>query len=387
VHFFLHIYPRLFKDGWRLDDRAGFRTGEGMAKLKPARGKRELRRRGSSRADRCTLPRLARWAGVGVFIVSPATVNCDNDDAEEKLPAGYAYAGVMEIEKDQVYKLNAANGEKEFGIGGRARGMLSIVVDPASGDVFVYSTGSLKKYTKAGELVYDVNVYSGLDHDKMVFDDSTRAVWVYNERDGKLRRYNKGTGAEEFSFETGLTWISQLIYDSDTDSFWIVNFRGMGILKFSKTGKKLLEIKDSGKLTAMALDPGNNTLLIGYYDSAARKNSVRRYRKDGSLVDEFPTALSPVHKTRFITVEPGTRRIWVSDGDKIEVYDEAGVLYRTIEGTAYVRGDFGPGGKTFFGITTDGEIHALRLPSFDTLWTAKAVTEREKTLAIKYSTY
>jgi hypothetical protein len=293
----------------------------------------------------------------------------------------------MEVEKDQVYKLKAAGGEKEFGIGGRAGGMLSIVADPASGDVFVYSTGSLKKFTKTGEPVFDVYVYSGLDHDKMVFDNSTGDVWVYNDRDGKLRRYNKDTGAEESSFETGLTWINQLIYDSEAGSFWIAKYDRLGVLKFSKTGKNLLEITDNGQLTAMALDPGNDTLLIGYYDSATRKNSVRRYGKDGGLVDEFPTGLSAVQKTRFITVEPGTRRIWVSDREKTEVYDEAGVLCRTIEGTAYVRCNFDGSGKMFFGLTTTGEVHALRLPTFETVWKSKAITDQEKRLAIEYSVY
>jgi len=389
VHFFLNIYPRLFKDGDRLAAREGGAKGEGMTRKETAREKRVARRRGARSARTSLVPRLALWAGVGFVIFFPALVNCDSDDGDdtETLPGGYVYVGVMEVEKDHVYKLKAAGGEKEFGVGGRAGGMLSIVTDPASGDVFVYSTGSLKKYTKAGELVFDVYVYSGLDHDKMVFDGSTRDVWIYNDRDGELRRYNKETGAEEFSFKTGLTWISQLIYDGEADSFWIVNFYGLGILKFSKTGKKLLEIKDTGDLTAMALDPGNDTLLIGYYDSATRKNSVRRYRKDGYLIDEFPTGLSAVHKTRFITVEPGTRRIWVSDGDKTEVYDEAGVLCRTIDGTAYVRGDFDGSGKMFFGITTTGEVLALCLPSFDTVWRSKAVTDQEKRLAIEYSVY
>ena len=110
------------------------------------KGTSEIARRSAFR-----IPRLALWAGVGIFVLIIAVVNCDNDEESAKpTEEGFVYVGTMEGEKNHVYKLNALTGEKVFGLGGQAKAELYIAVDVGNGDVFIYCTSSLSRYSKSG---------------------------------------------------------------------------------------------------------------------------------------------------------------------------------------------------------------------------------------------
>jgi hypothetical protein len=356
-----------------------------MAELKPARGKRRRRGRGSSRCGG-TLPRLARWAGVGVFALIPTVVNCDNDDENNKpTEAGFVYVGTMEGEKDHVYKLNALTGEKIFGLGGQAKAELYIAVDDGNGDVFIYCTNSLSRYSKSGKLYYDVYIQSGFEYDQMVYDEAAKRVWIYTCDDGHLEQYRGEDGEFVFRFSTGFPRIDQLVYDEKDNTLWVVSNDGYCVRRFTDEGRQLLELKEAGRLTPMAIDYKNDTVVFGYYDPETRKTAVRRYTKAGEKTDEFATTLTEEKKAKSIAVEPGTRNIWVSEGVKTEVYTPDGNLLHVLVDNGFLVTDFNGRGTMFFGINVEGYVYALRVTDLKKLWAAKTILNKREYMAVKYS--
>jgi outer membrane protein assembly factor BamB len=327
------------------------------------------------------------WAGVGVFVLIIAVVNCDNDEESAKpTEEGFVYVGTMEGEKNHVYKLNALTGEKVFGLGGQAKAELYIAVDDGNGDVFIYCTSSLSRYSKSGELYYDVYIGTGgFMYDQMVYDEAADRVWIYTCDDGHLEQYRGEDGEFVFRFSTGFRRIEQLVYDEKNDALWVVNSGGYSVRKFSPEGRQLLELKEAGRLTSMASDYKNDTVVFGYYDPEKRKTAVRRYTKAGEKADEFATTLTEGMRAKSIAVEPGTRNIWISDGLKTEIYTPDGNLVHVLVGNGFLVMDFSERGTMFFGINAEGYVYALRTADLKELWTAKTILKDREFLAVKYS--
>jgi len=352
------------------------KRGEGMARLKIKKGKGSEGRGGSSR----------RWAGVGVFVFLPTVVNCGNDEDNNKPEEeGFVYVGTMEGEKDHVYKLNALNGEKVFGLGGQAKAELYIAVDDGNGDVFVYCTNSLSRYSKSGELYYDVYIQSGFEYDQMVYDEAAKRIWIYTCDDGHLEQYRAADGEFVFRFSTGFRRIDQLVYDEKDNTLWVVSNNGYSVREFSREGRQIIELKEAGRLTPMAIDYTNDTVVFGYYYPETRETAVRRYTKTGEKTDEFATTLAEGKKAQSIAVDPGTRNIWISDGLKTEVYTPDGNLFHILVGNGFLVTDFNERGTTFFGINAEGYVYALRTADLKELWTAKTIINDREFLAVKYS--
>jgi DNA-binding beta-propeller fold protein YncE len=350
------------------------------------RGGIRAERGGSSRRRGSKLPRLARWAGVGVFVFLPTVVNCGDDEENNKPEEeGFVYVGTMRGQTDQIHKFKATTGEKVLALGGEHYGPLSLDIDRATGDVFVYTPHYLRKYSKNREQLFRVYIREGNFYDKMVYDAGTGDAWVCLSYFGQLARYSGKNGELKSRFDIGVKVIDQLIYDETADLFWIVIAGGYSVMKYLREGEKLIEIKDDGELTPMAIDRKTDTILVGFYSRQTRSNSVRRYDKEGLNIDEFPTTLSPTRKTHGIGVEAGTGRIWVSDDQKTEIYDGSGQLVNVLTGKGFVVMDFDNNGDLMFGITADAEVYAIRTADLKVLWSTKTSNPRKDFSAVKYS--
>ena len=351
------------------------------------KGERERTRRGSSRARKLTIPRLALWAGVGFVILFPALVNCDSDEENNKpVEEGFVYVGTMEGEKDHVYKLNALTGEKVYGLGGQARAELYIAVNDGNGDVIVYCTSSLARYSESGELYYDVYIGTGgFMYDQMVYDEAADRVWIHTCDDGDLEEYRGDNGEFVFRFNTGFPRIDQLVFDEKDNTLWVVSNDGYYVREFTTEGRQVLELREAGRLTPMAIDYQNDTVVFGYYNRETRKTAVRRYTKAGEKMDEFATTLTDEKKAKSIAIEPGTRNIWISDGLKTEIYSPDGNLLHVLVGNGFLVMEFNDRGTMFFGINADGYVYALRTADLKELWTAETIIKRREYLAVKYS--
>jgi hypothetical protein len=358
--------------------------GAGIFRLK--RGEMEKRGRGSSRVRVSLLPRLALWAGVGVFVLVPTIVNCDSDEENTKpIEEGFVYVGTMSGQTDQIHKLKATTGDKVLALGGEHYGPLSLDIDRVTGDVFVYNPYYLRKYSKNGEQLFRIYIREGNFYDKMLYDAGAGDVWVHLSYYGRMARYDGKDGGLKSWFETGVKVPGQLLYDDAAGCFWMVVGDGYSVRKYSREGNELLEIKDDGELTPVAVDRKTDTILVAFYSVQKRSNSVRRYNKTGSLIEQFRTTVSSGRKTHALGVETGTSRIWVSDDQKTEIYDESGQLVRILTGKGFVVMDFSERGGTMFGITANAEVFAIGTGDYKVIWSTKKYNPHKEYSAIKYS--
>ncbi len=296
-----------------------------MTRLSIKRGKGKASRCGSRRRRGITLPRLARWAGVGVFVFRGVLSSCDGGGTETTPKYDYVYAGIMVEGEEIVHKLRADNGEKVFGFGATLGG-LHLDVDPRNGDVYVYTWDCLSKYSKDGKLLYKVKVDTGWTNDWMVFDKKRDVVWILDARDGDITGYRGDDGSKEFTFQTDLTLPDQPVLDEEEDVLWVVGYGGVIVARFSPGGEKLFEFKGNQSLGPMALDKANDALVFRWYErEGARFLKIKRYSKKGPHLNDFPVKLSYITA---IAVEPTTGVIWVSDGHKSERYTPAGKSFK-----------------------------------------------------------
>jgi streptogramin lyase len=221
--------------------------------------------------------------------------------------------------------------------------------------------------------------------DHMVFDENHDYVWIFECHDGYLLKFRAEDGEQIQRFNPGCVEAEQLLYDPEEDALWLVRSEGYAVWKFTPEGQRVLEIKEEGRLTPMAIDYRNDSLVFGYYDSATRATMVRRYTRAGTLTDEFPTTLPDGSKPKLIAVNPASRNIWISDRYTTEIYEPDGTFVRALSDKGFVVSDFDDRGTTFFGIDYDGNIRAIRVSDYRTLWTDKTAFKDKEFSAIEYS--
>jgi hypothetical protein len=152
-----------------------------MSEKETARGKRVTKRRGARSAAKHLLPRLALWAGVGVFVFSLCG-GCDDDNGEAPGPAGFVYVINYETVIPVIRKYSAGNGElvNMYTPNGLC---ISAAIDRESGDLFVYSWSSLNRYDKDGRLIYQVwaSTARHLGREYIAYNNKTEQIYFLND--------------------------------------------------------------------------------------------------------------------------------------------------------------------------------------------------------------
>jgi hypothetical protein len=360
-----------------------FLLGLGVSEAKIRKGEMGTRRRGLSRATRLSIPRLALWAGVGIFVLA-AGLSCSDVPATRTSGLGFVYVGTMDIEKEPVYKLDAGNGEKILGLTGDSKGGLSIDGDPGNGDAYVYTLGYLRKYSPGGKLRYKVNVDSGWLDDSMVFDFKYRVVWIHTTDDGEIKKFDAANGKYVNSIFTGVTAACGLVKDYVDDALWLTPRIGSEVYKYSaREGKLLLKIKIAGWVGPVALDRDDGTILVSSMSEAGKSIRIIRYDKNGKRVREYLTGFNELPAT--VGVEPATGIIWVSDGERTERYNREGTRLDPLSNVGFVVIDFNADGTLTFGIDKGRTAFALRTNrGTDVLWSQKVGPFQEDYWAIKF---
>ncbi|NIT35996.1 MAG: hypothetical protein GTN49_05765 [candidate division Zixibacteria bacterium] len=353
-----------------------------MTRLEVKRGKGSEGRRGSSRVRRRILPRLARWAGVGVFVFGGLLLSCDEgptgDAGSER---GFVYVlGDLEV-MPQVQKFIAKTGEEKTSFFTRD-GCISGDVDPDNGDVFAYTWNFLRRYDRTGEMVYEVRVqterFNGREYialnnktDVIYFLDGLGKVWYYRGKDGER------LGA----FYTKLQDSEQLVVDESENTEWIVGNRGEVARKYSSDGYYMLVELADGPFTRIAVDDNSNTVLIGVVKGT--RKYLARYTKRGTKKKEIPTGIAP----RGLGVEPGSGNIWVSDGRAIERYAADGKKLPGFADVGFKYIDFTGDGAAAFAVDGEGYLYAVGARSLKILWREKRFSSWHDIHLLKYCDY
>jgi outer membrane protein assembly factor BamB len=172
--------------------------GAGAFRLK--RGEMEKRGRGSSRAARFTIPRLALWAGVGVFVFAMA-LSCGDDGPTE--PTGNDEGVVYSVQWREentnlvLVKFDAANGARlaTYPIKDYKRDDLrATAVNRRNGDVYLAFVRGFVRMGSEGQIYFDRDffLHSIYGDNDVLVDAGAKRVWVYD--DGEFNLHDAATG-------------------------------------------------------------------------------------------------------------------------------------------------------------------------------------------------
>ena len=215
-------------------------------------GEREVKRRGSSRAARFTLPRLARWAGVGVFVFAMA-LSCGDDEYEggpsgDPNPNDPHPVWVFEIHKWAKYDQNGRKLlEKDDVDLGRALGL-----NPAKGEIWAAGSGGIEIYNSSASLKKNTELEGYVEC--MAFDTKDKKAWVLHEPEFNHFWLTKLTCDGDIIFdkplgsafvnttdiavyeETGIVWVTTR---GGSRGGYIHKMDKRGDVVFTKTGQEL----------------------------------------------------------------------------------------------------------------------------------------------------
>ena len=239
-----------------------------MSRLKTARGKRGRRGRGSSRAPTFTIPRLARWAGVGVFVCGLA-LSCDDGPSEptgNKEGVVYALRWYEDTTNLALVKFDAADGTRlgTYPVKDYKRDELRAVgVNRRNGDVYLAFVRGFVRMGSEGWIYFDRDFYlcSINPGTRVLVDAGGNRVWVndgdtFNLHDavtGDLMRTIRpiGNGAV-----------------SEYDNTLVAAASPLGpteLVKLSKDGDELWRrevFPERRTCVCMAVDPADGTIYV-----------------------------------------------------------------------------------------------------------------------------
>jgi hypothetical protein len=321
-----------------------------MPGRKIPRGKSKQRLRGSSRVRTLFKPRLALWAGVGVFVFA-CLMACDGGTGTEPIERGSLYVASYSYIWPRVQRLSAKTGEIREGFTPENH-CIGADVDPETGDVFVYIFNYIQRYTSGGRLKYEIRAYthyySGREHIAL---NSKTGVLYFLDGEGGVDYYRAEDGELLGGFSTGPGDAEQLLVDDVENTVWVIQDGGVEAVKYSAEGNELLKLND-GPYTEIRVEGNSNTVILGVVKSNG--NFLYRYSKTGTKKKEIRTRFTP----KALGVEPGTGTIWASDGEVIERFAAEGGKIGEIPTAGFEFIDFGTeGGAAFtsFGENNDSQ--------------------------------
>ena len=161
------------------------------------KGERGSTRRGSSRARRSLIPRLALWAGVGVFVCT-LLLSCGDDgdggagpEPPSPNPDDPHPVWVYMIHRWAKYD---QNGHEILSVGPGVLGKF-LGVNPANGDVWAAGEGGVNIYDSSVSLKKNTKLEGYVE--SVAFDTKDRKVWVLHKP------------------EAYFYWLAKLSYEGD----------------------------------------------------------------------------------------------------------------------------------------------------------------------------
>jgi hypothetical protein len=324
------------------------------------------------------LPRLALWAGVGVFVCG-GMMTCDNTTEPGPAESGSLYVAAYSYTWPRVQRRSAKTGEIRQGFN-PDNFCISADVDTETGDVFAYIFNYITRYTPGGRLKFETYAwtrkYSGREY--IDLNEKTRIIYFLNG-EGMLFRFDADTGEDlGILLGTVLGDAEQLLVDDDENRIWIIAKGGADVRKFSPQPDLLLILRD-GPYTKMRVEPESNTLIMGVIKNGA--NYLYRYTKGGVKKKEIAIGVKPTN----LAVEPGSGVIWVSDGATIERYAADGVQLEGIPTAGFDLIDFGTGGGAAFTLDGGGYLTAYNTRDLNVAWREKRFSKYDEIHFLKYN--
>ncbi len=279
----------------RNEAELGFNRGEGMTRLSVKRGKGNERRRGSSRRRGGMLPRLARWAGVGVFIFGLFLLSCENDTGGPTEPGeGVVYVIVWSAQDTTLsaVKLDASSGARlgVYPVKDYKRDELrAVAVNRLNGDVyFAFMRGFVRMGPK-GRIYFDREffLYSIYADNEVLVDAGANRVWVYDGGEFYLHAADTGDQLKTIR-PIGKGAVSE--YDNTLVAAASPR-PATELLKLSKDGEEVWRrgiSVEKRTCACVAVDPTDGTIYVISYNERPPNPNIylQKVTSDGKVVFE-----------------------------------------------------------------------------------------------------
>jgi hypothetical protein len=228
----------------------------------------ERGRRGARRNTKSMLPGLARWAGVGVFVLG-AAMACDNGPTE---PAGnnegvlYALIWSKEIPHLVLIKFDAADGTrlgsypvKDY----NSEEMRAVGVNRRNGDVYIALINHFIRMGSEGQFYFDRDWFltSNYQDTDLLIDAGAKRVWVYEN--GAFNLHDAETG-DLIKTIAPVREGAVSEYDNTLVTS-AISIAGTELIKISKDGNELWRkfISSEPRLCeCVAVDPKDGTIYV-----------------------------------------------------------------------------------------------------------------------------
>jgi len=371
----------------RNEAELGFTRGEGMTRLSVKRGKGSEGRRGSSRARGSTLPRLARWAGVGVFVFGALLLSCDEGPTEPTLtPSGQ---GFVWVGTDNVYtenwliKVDVGTGEiHRRGVKGFKTGewLVGIPVEEETGEFFLHNPSFfLARYDAKGETIWrkGETPYRWRDYSSIAFYVKGNVVWGTDEVRWSLEKRDGSNGKLLLMKHiAGLNFNPKppIQIDQRDGSVWAAS--PSYLVKLSANGTKMFEEEftfPERVIRNMAINENSGNLWVIVMDRASgERYRLIKYSSAGSklltkdtFINQEPTGMA---------VDPKTGDVWLAYGYGVFVTDKNGDYKKPYPNYNNIRAITFAGNKAIIGGGEESKgywLYALNKDTGKEIWQIK----------------
>jgi hypothetical protein len=287
---------------------------------------------------------LARWAGVGVFVLA-LLVACGYGPTEPTpTPSGegFVWAYTESIQNERwLLKIDVGTGDIfDFGVVGFAKGdrPVGIPADAETGEFFLHRDSRfIAKYDAHGENVWKTETSYDLFH-SLGYYKKGGILWAYGG--GELEKYRSDNGEyiSVIRFSPLMATDIPIQVDEKNGSVWVADEERL--LKFSFGGEKMFEAFYEGEehdIKNMAIDQNTGDLWIAVHDTKPYgRDRLIKYGPNGTKLAEKEVF---AHKggPGGMGVDPLTGEIWLSYEDDIVVQRPTGDFMKIIPGYKYVR--------------------------------------------------
>jgi hypothetical protein len=308
---------------------------------------------------------------------------CDGEDEEggTTIPPGFVYVINYDSDLPTIRKFTADTHERILAY--TPNGLcIAAALDSDNGDLYVHSWGSLRRYDKDGNEIYLVMAetarYTGREY--LGFNNETGQVYFLNG-EGICHRFRGSDGERIGIFNTGLEDPEGIVIDEVENTEWVLGNGGAVAQKYTDDGYNLLVELTAGPYTKIVVDDSTDTILMGV--SRAARDFVVRYSKAGVKQQEIETTIVPTA----LAVEPGSGRIWVSDGGVVERYKPDGTKIEGVNSMGFQHIDFTEDGAVAFAIDPDGFFYAIDVRTIGIFWRIQQTHPGHNIHFVKYTKY
>ena len=319
-----------------------------------AREKRIVRRQGARSAPKSLIPRLALWAGVGVFVLALALLAAcgDDDGPTEPTPTppkpsgeGFVWAATDNVfSENWLIKVDVGTGEIHHrGVKGFETGEWTVGIPtvPETGDFFLHNPGVfLARYDANGGKIWREGStrYNWRDFTSIGYYKRGNAIW--GMEDWSLEKYNGSNGDPLLMKQIGgliLKPHSPLQVDQNTGAVWAASPNYL--IKLSANGTKLYDeefntVERSILNLAIENRTGNLWVLVRV-GRPAEKYRLLKYSPEGDRLLAKDTFL--IQEPMGMAVDRYTGEVWLGYQYGVVVHKSNGDYKKSVPNYNNVR--------------------------------------------------